>query len=83
MIRSACPAALGAFLSAGVLTSTQDARAQAFDSAARIDQLQPASPGSPFLRAEGPREHFDAGVSFAARVIGEIVPGTGLVHIDN
>ena len=71
MIRSACPAALGAFLSAGVLTSTQDARAQAFDSAARIDQLQPASPGSPFLRAEGPREHFDAGVSFAARVIGD------------
>jgi OOP family OmpA-OmpF porin len=71
MIRSACPVALGALLSTGICTSSEKAYAQAFDSAVRIDQLQPASAGSPFVRAEGPRERFDAGVGFAARVVGD------------
>ncbi len=69
--RSACSIALGMLVAAAGLGSTSAAEAQSFDSAVRIDQLQPASAGSPFLRAEGRRDRFDTGVAFAVRAIGD------------
>lgn len=71
MTRSPISAAFGSLLALASLATAHEAHAQVFDSAVRIDQLQPASPGSPFLRTEGPRDRFDAGVAFAARVLGE------------
>lgn len=44
----------------------------------RIDQLQPASPGSPFLRAEGPHETLERGVEYAVGVTADYAQG--LVH---
>jgi len=71
MTRSASTTAIGLLFAAGVFGASPSALGQTFDSAIRLDQLQPASAGSPFVRAEGPRERFDAGVGFAARLIGE------------
>lgn len=58
-------------LALALSTAAPSVRAQVVDSAARIDQLQPASPDSPFPRAEGPRSTSTDEPSVAARVIGE------------
>jgi hypothetical protein len=50
---------------------TATARAQSYNSSVRIDQMQPASAGSPFARAEGPHDRFTEGVSYAFRVVGD------------
>ncbi len=82
---------LGALIYAATLTFATPAAAQRYNAAARIDQYQPASAGSPFGRAEGPVEQFTDGVSFAARIIGDyaldplrtrIVGGTGAFDSD-
>lgn len=44
----------------------------------RIDQMQPASPESPFFRAEGPHESQTEGVEYAVGVTADF--GTGLVR---
>jgi len=44
------------------------ALAQGKDAEIRIDQMQPASAGSPFTRAEGPHEEFDEGIAYAFRL---------------
>ncbi|MSP24129.1 MAG: hypothetical protein EXR75_02975 [Myxococcales bacterium] len=48
-----------------------EARAQGFDSEVRIDQLQPSSATSMFVRAEGPRAPFGKGIAYALRVTGD------------
>ncbi|MBM4357357.1 MAG: hypothetical protein FJ096_04530 [Deltaproteobacteria bacterium] len=63
--------ALRLAMALGLLTTAPDALAQVYDSAARIDQLQPASAGSPFPRAEGPRPMFEQGAGVATRILGE------------
>ncbi|MFP6687281.1 MAG: hypothetical protein VB934_21350 [Polyangiaceae bacterium] len=56
---------------AGVLAVSARAHAQSHDAAVRLDGLQPASAGSPFIRAEGPRDSFDRGMSYAVRLTGD------------
>lgn len=60
-------------LSAGVSLAlcSQSATAQTYNAAVRIDQLQPATASSPFLRAEGPTKNFDEGVAFGGRVVAD------------
>lgn len=66
-----CPTVLRLAFATSAWLVSPIAMAQTYDSAVRIDQLQPASAGSPFLRAEGPRDRFDHGVGYSARVIAE------------
>ncbi|MBI4955474.1 MAG: thrombospondin type 3 repeat-containing protein [Myxococcales bacterium] len=40
------------------------AQAQNFNSHVHLDQMQPATPGSPFLQAEGPADRFDEGIAY-------------------
>jgi hypothetical protein len=63
------PRGAGGLVAAAVMALPCAALAQSHESAARIDQLQPASAGSPFTRAEGPREEAADTVSYAARLI--------------
>lgn len=54
------------------LFGARDACAQvAADAGLRIDLLQPSSPGSPFIRAEGPHVPHPGRVEFAFRVMGD------------
>ncbi len=69
-------AALG-FLGLGLFLSSPASAAEPFRGATRIDQLQPASPESPFFRAEGPHVPAAEGVEFAAGVTFEY--GKGLL----
>lgn len=57
-------------LGAGLLWTTT-AAAQTHTSEVRIDQMQPASAGSPFTRAEGPHARFDDGIEYAFRLTGD------------
>jgi hypothetical protein len=70
-VRASGRSALRLVMALGLFTTAPDALAQVYDSAARIDQLQPSSAGSPFPRAEGPRPAFEKGAGVAARVLGE------------
>ncbi len=54
-----------------MLLTPTSALAQGHGSEIRIDQMQPASAGSPFTRAEGPHEEFDEGVAYAFRLTGD------------
>jgi hypothetical protein len=50
-----------------VLLFAQQAHAQRNYAEVRLDQMQPASPGSPFTRAEGPHDIFDEGIGWGVR----------------
>lgn len=69
------PRGAGGLVAAAVVALPCAALAQSHESAARIDQLQPASAGSPFTRAEGPREEAQDTVSWALRVIADYALG--------
>lgn len=60
-------ATTGVATMAAILACAATARSQAHYSELRIDQLQPASAGSPFTRAEGPHKEFDEGIAWGAR----------------
>jgi hypothetical protein len=56
-------AAAAALVGAPTAASAQSAASQI-----RIDQLQMSTPGSPFLRAEGPVDPFDKGIAYGFRL---------------
>jgi hypothetical protein len=60
-----------ALVGVAILLSPASAQGQAHDAEVRLDQLQPASSGSPFTRAEGPHRKFDRGIGFAAHLHGD------------
>ena len=54
-------------MATAALLAPRLAHAQGDESEIRIDQMQPASAGSPFTRAEGPHEPFEEGIAYAFR----------------
>lgn len=69
-MRAVCLRASSTAIAAIVLAPSL-ASAQGYESEVRIDQLVPATAGSPFIRAEGPVEPFDTGVGFGVRLDGD------------
>jgi len=68
---------------AASLLATGELRAQNAESEIRIDQYQPASPGSPFGRAEGPLKRFDSGIAYGFRLNMDYAFKPLLSDIDN
>jgi hypothetical protein len=56
---------------ASIVTVSPEAYGQSHEAAVRLDGLQPASAGSPFIRAEGLRTSFDQGMGYAVSLAGD------------
>ncbi len=67
--QASCLAAAAALLTAGSWTAS--AWGQGKGAEIHLDQMQPASAGSPFTRAEGPHDRFEEGIAYAFRVTGD------------
>jgi hypothetical protein len=62
---------VAAVVTAAMSALAAPASGQGSDAEVHIDQLQPPSAESPFTRAEGPFDGFDAGFAAAARIVGD------------
>jgi hypothetical protein len=71
MVRGVRLRASSTAIAAFVLSTPSVVSAQGYESEVRIDQLVPATAGSPFIRAEGPTEPFDTGIGFGVRLDGD------------
>ena len=60
---------MGRVALAAAAAAPSPALAQHFNSHVHLDQMQPASAGSPFLQAEGPLDRFDEGIAYGFRIV--------------